>query len=118
MAQVMNWTAALNRSAVLGIVVSDYIPFPSCFDQIPIQIPTHQKSMHVLDTASEVSRDLYRLLEETFVPLDMCTQMRPLLDQLSLVDRTATYVPILQKAAVVRLLKQVRDDPNPNSRKY
>lgn len=64
-------------------------------------------------------KDLYHLLENEFLPLDLASKVQPLLEKISKVGgkissassvpevQLSQYVPALEKLATLRLLQQV-----------
>lgn len=52
-------------------------------------------------------KDLYALLEVTFDPLSLCTNVVPILTQLTADANYASYLPLLQRALLSRLLSQL-----------
>ena len=65
-----------------------------------------QLSRNVLKLASENIRSLYTILEVTFDPLMLCTNVAPLFRTLSK-DTYAPYLPLLQRALLSRLISQL-----------
>ncbi|KAI0247527.1 hypothetical protein BJV78DRAFT_1285448 [Lactifluus subvellereus] len=64
-------------------------------------------SRNVLKLASETIRSLYTILEVTFDPLTLCTQVAPLFRTLSEDASYAPYLPLLQRALLSRLISQL-----------
>ncbi|CAI9107641.1 OLC1v1007043C1 [Oldenlandia corymbosa var. corymbosa] len=77
------------------------------------------ESKGVLSRVTQEVKDLYHLLEDEFIPLDLATKVQPLLAEISELGVTlysapsvseiqmSRYVPALEKMATVRLLRQV-----------
>jgi translation initiation factor 3 subunit A len=61
----------------------------------------------VLKLASENIRSLYTILEVTFDPLMLCTNVAPLFGALSKDTSYAPYLPLLQRALLSRLISQL-----------
>jgi translation initiation factor 3 subunit A len=61
----------------------------------------------VLKLASESIRSLYTILEVTFDPLTLCTEVAPLFRALSEDVSYAPYLPLLQRALLSRLISQL-----------
>jgi len=61
----------------------------------------------VLKLASENVRSLYIILEVTFDPLTLCTNVAPLFRALSEDTSYARYLPLLQRALLSRLISQL-----------
>jgi translation initiation factor 3 subunit A len=66
-----------------------------------------QLSRNVLKLASENVRSLYTILEVTFDPLTLCTNVAPLFRALSGDASYAPYLPLLQRALLSRLISQL-----------
>jgi len=66
-----------------------------------------QLSRNVLKLASENIRSLYTILEVTFDPLMLCTNVAPLFRALSKDTSYAPYLPLLQRALLSRLISQL-----------
>ncbi len=66
-----------------------------------------QLSRNVLKLASENIRSLYTILEVTFDPLMLCTNVSPLFRALSKDTSYAPYLPLLQRALLSRLISQL-----------
>ncbi|KAL5500955.1 TIF32 [Sanghuangporus vaninii] len=64
-------------------------------------------SRNVLKLAPQVVKDLYEILEVTFDPLSLCSDVVPLLKALSSDASYAPYLPLLQRALLSRLLAQL-----------
>lgn len=64
-------------------------------------------SRNVLKLAAESIRSLYNILEVTFDPLTLCTEVAPLFRALSEDTSYAPYLPLLQRALLSRLLSQL-----------
>ena len=64
-------------------------------------------SRHVLKLSPEVVKRLYDILEVTFDPLSLCSSVVPLLKELSSDPNYASYLPLLQRALLSRLLSQL-----------
>ncbi|KAH9987062.1 hypothetical protein BJV77DRAFT_1027293 [Russula vinacea] len=64
-------------------------------------------SRNVLKLASENVRSLYTILEVTFDPLTLCTNVAPLFRALSGDASYAPYLPLLQRALLSRLISQL-----------
>lgn len=62
-----------------------------------------------LKLAPPLVRELYTALEATFDPLSLCNTVAPLLQQLSSDSAYASYVPLLQRALLSRLLAQLSE---------
>lgn len=61
----------------------------------------------MLKLAPQVVKDLYEILEVTFDPLSLCSNVVPLLKDLSSDAAYASYLPLLQRALLSRLLAQL-----------
>ena len=64
-------------------------------------------SRNVLKLAPQVIKDLNDILEVTFDPLSLCSNVVPLLKALSSDNSYASYLPLLQRALLSRLLAQL-----------
>ena len=64
-------------------------------------------SRNVLKLAPPVVKKLYNILEVTFDPLTLCSSVTPLLKDLSSDASYASYLPLLQRALLSRLLAQL-----------
>lgn len=61
----------------------------------------------MLKLSPQVVKDLYNILEVTFDPLTLCSAVAPLLKELSTDPNYASYLPLLQRALLSRLLAQL-----------
>jgi translation initiation factor 3 subunit A len=66
-----------------------------------------QLSRNVLKLASKTIKSLYTILEVTFDPLTLCTNVAPLFRILSEDISYAPYLPLLQRALLSRLISQL-----------
>ncbi|KAI5121744.1 hypothetical protein M0805_009033 [Coniferiporia weirii] len=64
-------------------------------------------SRNVLKVSPLVVKSLYEILEVTFDPLTLCSVVAPLLKELSADASYASYLPLLQRALLSRLLAQL-----------
>ncbi|KAH1083708.1 hypothetical protein J1N35_023469 [Gossypium stocksii] len=83
---------------------------------------TELVSKGVLNCATQEVKDLYRLLEHDFLPLDSASKIQPLLLKISKLGgklasassvpevQLSKYVPAFEKLSTLRLLKQISVD--------
>ncbi|TFK83250.1 hypothetical protein K466DRAFT_555389 [Polyporus arcularius HHB13444] len=64
-------------------------------------------SRNVLKLSPAIVKSLYNVLEVTFDPLTLCSSVSPLLKSLASDTSYASYVPLLQRALLSRLLSQL-----------
>ncbi|KAF8646013.1 hypothetical protein AX16_007438 [Volvariella volvacea WC 439] len=64
-------------------------------------------SRDVLKLSPPVVKSLYNILEVTFDPLTLCASVAPILQNLSKDESYASYLPLLQRALLSRLLSQL-----------
>ncbi|OSX63047.1 hypothetical protein POSPLADRAFT_1169649 [Postia placenta MAD-698-R-SB12] len=62
---------------------------------------------NVLKLSPESTKSLYNILEVTFDPLTLCSSVAPLLTNLAADAAYASYIPLLQRALLSRLLSQL-----------
>ncbi|TFK68922.1 hypothetical protein BDN72DRAFT_888419 [Pluteus cervinus] len=64
-------------------------------------------SRDVLKLSPDFVTELYNILEVTFDPLTLCSSVAPILQTLSKNESYASYLPLLQRALLSRLLSQI-----------
>ncbi|CCL98379.1 uncharacterized protein FIBRA_00374 [Fibroporia radiculosa] len=64
-------------------------------------------SRNVLKLSPESIKSLYNILEVTFDPLTLCSSIAPLLKSLAADPSYTSYIPLLQRALLSRLLSQL-----------
>ncbi|KDQ58076.1 hypothetical protein JAAARDRAFT_256306 [Jaapia argillacea MUCL 33604] len=64
-------------------------------------------SRNVLKLAPQPIKQLYNILEVSFDPLNLCTTITPLLKSLSSDPSYSSYLPLIQRAVLSRLLQQL-----------
>ncbi|KAI1789859.1 hypothetical protein LXA43DRAFT_947930 [Ganoderma leucocontextum] len=64
-------------------------------------------SRNALKLSPAIVKSLYNVLEVTFDPLTLCSSVTPLLKSLASDTSYASYVPLLQRAVLSRLLSQL-----------
>ena len=67
-----------------------------------------QVSKGVMTYVTPEVKDLYHLLENEFLTMDLASKVQPLLTKISVPDvQLSQYVPALEKVATLRVLQQV-----------